>query len=167
MPTLHVLQDRRTNKRVQVIEADVMPTLVQLRLDTKRTTYVGSKGDLTVWITDVDLPARKKEPAMLLARKTNPSEHHVYVLLGELWMLLDPEDIPAAQRQREIISNLTERLYGFVTKPDWNRVLDAIYDFADDLTHAKPPAGFTLAQWLQALAEDDMILKFNGQAMNG
>lgn len=166
-PTLHVLQRRSDNRRVAAIEADLMPTLLQLRLDSARTTYVGAKGDLTAWITDVELPARKREPALMLANKTNPKERHAYVLLRELWMLLDPEDLGAAKRQGEAIAALTERLYGFVTKQDLHRVLDAIYDFAQDLVHAKPPAGFNQAQWLRALAEDDMTLTFNGEAMNG
>ena len=165
--SLHALQRRADNKKFAEIEADLMPTMVKLRLDQKRSTYVGRKGDITVFLTEVEMPARKKEPALLLAARTDPANRHVYVLLRELWLLLDPQDLAASQKQAEAINAMTERLFGFVTKDDTFRVLDAIYDFADDLKNAKPPVWMTPGQWLQALAEDDMTFLVNGRAVNG
>lgn len=168
------LQRRRDNARLAELEADLMPTLTALKLAHKRTTYVGRKGDLTCWLTDMEIGARKREPCLLLANKTSPLERHVYVPLNHLWLLVDP-DIPddTAQTlhnrtmQQRAVLDMTERLYGFVTQQDTFRVLDALFDFAEDLKNAKPPQGYTLGQWLQALAEDDMVLTHNGQVMNG
>lgn len=158
--TLHALQRRADNKRFAELEADLMPTLNQLRLDLTRTTYVGRKGDLTAWLTDIDLPARKRQPALLLANAANPKERHVHVLLNELWVVLEHH------HNREIILQMAERLYGFVTQQNVFRILDALFDFAEDLKNAKPPRWMTHAQWLQALAEDDMTFTFNGHALN-
>lgn len=159
--TIHALRRRADNRQFAAIEADLMPTLVALRKDRTTTTFVGRKGDLTCWLTHVDLPARKSEPAMLLAATTDPANRHVYILLSELWVVLEHT------RNVKLIQRLTARLYGFPTKQDEFRVLDALFDFAEDLKNAKPPPGFDSAAWLQALAEDDMILNVNGQARNG
>lgn len=166
-PSLHALQRRSDNTRLAALEADTLPTLTKLRLDMKRTSYVGTKGNLTCFITDIELGARKAEPALLIANRTSPTDRHVYVRLGELWQLIDPADPEAVSKQQKAIVALTERLYGFVTRDDSFRVLDAIYDFAQDLIHAKPPTWITNAQWLQALAEDDMTISSGGIVLNG
>jgi hypothetical protein len=165
--SLHALQRRADNKQFAEIEADLMPTLTAMRLDEKRTSYVGRKGDLTVLLTEVDMPARKREPAMLLVHRADPTNKHVYVLLREMWVLLDPVDLAATQAQAAAVNAMAERLFGFVTKDDCYRVLDVIYDFADDLKNAKPPVWMTHGQWLQALAEDDMTFIQNGVVVNG
>lgn len=172
-PALTALQ-RRDRERLNAIEADVMPALVALRLDAKQDVYVGSKGDLVCFLTAVDLPGRKKEPAILLANKQQPVQRQVTIQLRNLWQLVDPDisgDRKATARnratQRSIVLELTEHLYGFVTQQDTFRVLDAIYDFAEDLKNARPPQGYSLGQWLQALAEDDMTVSFNGRQMHG
>lgn len=163
---IHALQRRKDNAYMATVEADLMPAFTQLKLGTKRTSYVGTKGDITCFLSDVDLPARKKEPALLLVAKTDPQSRHVYVLLGELWKLCDPETPQQVKAQKAAILAMCERLYGFVSKQDCYRVLDAIYDFAQDLKDAKPPRGYSLNEWLAALAEDDMIFNLNGVAVN-
>ena len=165
--TLQALSRRKDNTALAAIEADVMPAFTALKLGTKRTSYVGTKGDLTCFVSDVDLPARKKEPAMLLVAKTDPQNRHVYVLLSELWKLCDPDTPGAVRVQKAAIVGMCERLYGFVSRQDCYRVLDAIYDFAQDLKDAKPPRGYSFGEWLQALAEDDMAFNVNGNLVNG
>lgn len=165
--TLQALSRRKDNAALAAIEADVMPAFTALKLGTKRTSYVGTKGDLTCFVSDVDLPARKKEPAMLLVAKTDPQNRHVYVLLSELWKLCDPDTPGAVRAQKAAIVGMCERLYGFVSRQDCYRVLDAIYDFAQDLKDAKPPRGYSFGEWLQALAEDDMAFNVNGNLVNG
>lgn len=159
-PTIQALQRQSDDGYFAAVEADLMPTLVKLRLDQKQTTYVGRKGDLTAWVTYVDLPARKREPALLLACSTDPATRHVYVQLAELWVVLEDKD------NRRIIQQMAQRLYGFPTRDDEFRVLDALFDFAEDLKNAKPPVGFDQRAWLQALAEDDMVLIFNDEKRN-
>lgn len=164
--SLHALQRSKDNTYMATVEADLMPAFTALKLGTKRTSYVGAKGDLTCFISDVDLPARKKEPALLLVARTDPTNRHVYVLLSELWRLCDPATPGEVAAQKAAILAMCERLYGFVTRQDCYRVLDAIYDFAQDLKDAKPPRGYSLNEWLQALAEDDMAFNFNGVTVN-
>lgn len=149
------------NPQLAAIEADLMPTLVQLRLDMQRTSYVGRKGDLTVFITDVDLGARKKEPALLMVNRNDPTNRQFRWPLSRLWVLLNHE------HNRVIFQRAAQLLYAFPTQMDEHRVLDVLFDFADDLKNAKPVAGITQQQWLDALAEDDMKLTFNGEVKNG
>lgn len=163
---LQALQRRSDNRRMAELEADAMPTLTALKLDMQRSTYVGAKANLTCFITDIDVGARKREPALLLANRTSPTERNVFVPMSSLWLLLDPDTLEAKEAQRAAVTALCERLFGFVTKDDCFKLLDALYDFAQDLVHAKPPTWMTHAQWLQALAEDDMTLNINGVAVN-
>lgn len=179
IPGLGRLQRRSDNGYMAELEADVMPALTKLRLETTSTTYVGRKGDLVCFLTDLETGPRKREATLLMTNRRDPQNRHVHVLLGQLWLLLDPvlyrldgavdqAKTERAQRaQQQALLAMTERLYGFVTQQDSIRVLDALFDFAEDLKNAKPPRGFSLGQWLQALAEDDMTLTFNGQAMSG
>jgi hypothetical protein len=142
------------------VEADLMPTLVQLRLDMQRTAFVGRKGDLTVFITDVDLGGRKKEPAILMVNRTDPVNRQFRWPLSRLWLLLNHE------ANRVVFQRAAALLYGFPTQMDEHRILDVLFDFADDLKNAKPVTPMTNQQWLQALAEDDMILTFDGAKRN-
>ena len=45
--TLQALSRRKDNTALAAIEADVMPAFTALKLGTKRTSYVGTKGDLS------------------------------------------------------------------------------------------------------------------------
>ena len=147
--------------QLAAIEADLMPTLVQLRLDMQRTTPIGRKGDLLVFITDIDTGARKQEPAILMVNRSDPTKRQFRWPLSRLWMLLEHEqNVVVFQRAARL-------LYAFPTQMDEHRVLDVLFEFADDLKNAKPAPGITKQQWLDALAEDDMILNFNGVAKNG
>lgn len=142
------------------LEAELMPTLVQLRLDMQRTSYVGRKGDLTVFITDLDLGGRKKEPALLMVNRSDPVNRQFRWPLSRLWVLLEHEHNMA------VFQRAAQLLYGFPTRQDEYRVLDVLFDFADDLKNAKPLASITHQQWLGALAEDGMTFKVNGVAVN-
>ena len=163
--SLHALK-QPTDAKQAAMDAEIMPAYNALKLGTKRSSYIGTKGDLTCFLTDVDLPARKKEPAMLLAAKSDPTNRHVHILLSELWILCDPATPADAKRQQFAIRAMCERLYGFVTQQDCYRVLDAVYDFAQDLQQAKPPRGYSLQEWMQALADDDMSFTFGGEVVN-
>lgn len=167
------LQRRDTGEPFAALEADTMPALTQLRLDLTRSTYVGRKGDLIATITDVEVTTWKRVPMLVLAHRNDPVNRQVMIPMESLWLLLSPEipdDLRATlanrERQRQAILALAERLFGFATRFDCERVLDALFDFAEDLKNAKPPAQMTPAQWLAALAEDDMVLSINDQAQN-
>lgn len=168
------LRRRADNTEYAAIEADLMPAFTELKLAATATTYVGAKGDLIAMLTDLDAGARKRTPALVLAHKANPRERNVFIPLTAMWLLIDPDIPDDAKRTREnrekqqhAIRALAGRLYGFVTADDTYRVIDALYDFADDLKNAKPPRGFNHTEWLEALAADDMKFLVNGVALNG
>lgn len=175
------MQRRSDNRRFAEIDAETMPALNALKLDLTRSAFIARKGDLLCILTDVDLGARSKQTALLLANRRDPAVRKAYILFSQLWLLIDPEVRPsdfitpvrAAQatthniaEQKRCIRDLTERLYGFVTRDDETRVIDAVFECYADLQHAKPPAWMTQTQWLHALAEDDMTVFENGIAVN-
>lgn len=172
--TLQVLQRRDDNKRFAAIEADLMPAFTALKLDLKRSTYLGRKGDLLCFLIEVKGDGWKRDPALLLANKNDPRNRNTYVVLNELWLLVDP-DIPddrmaTMQNRRDqasALNTMAEHLYGFVMRESADRVLDAVFEFAEDLKNAKPPTWMSAAQWQHALAEDDMILRINDVVVNG
>lgn len=176
---LHVLQRRSDNARFAEVEADLMPAFTALKLDMARTSFVGRKGDLMLFLTDVELGQRKRESALMMANRRDPTVRKAYILFSQLWLLIDPDirnpitghiDREATahnvREQTRTLDNLTERLFGFVTRDDTYRVIDAVFDFYTDIQHAKPPHWMTQAQWLHALAEDDMTVFENGVAVN-
>ena len=180
---IQYLQRRSDNSRFAQLDADTMPALNALKLDMTRSAILGKKGDLLCVLTDVDVGQRKREPALLLANRRDAANRKVYILFNQLWLLIDPDINPedtltgsksqAAQatahnrRERDrALMALTERLYGFVTRDDVTRVIDAVFDCYRDIQLAKPPRWMTQAEWLHALAEDDMTVFENGVAVN-
>lgn len=175
------LQRRADNARFAELDAETMPALNALKLDLTRTTFIGKKGDLLCFLTDMDMGARQKQTALLMAHKRDPRLRQVSILFSQLWVLIDPkvqagigisEQVAAKatlrniEMQRHAIRSLTERLYGFVTSDDETRVIDAVFDCYLDIQHAKPPTWMSKAEWLHALAEDDMTVFENGIAVN-
>lgn len=174
-PMLHADAQRRVDKDKEfaAIEKDLMPALVQLRLDQNDTTYVGKKHDLVCFLIHVNRGPRKREPAILLVNQRYPTTQNTHLLLSELWLLIDPvvQDDPVATRalqanQQSALRMMAEHLYGFVMRDSANYVLDAVFEFAEDLKNAKPPRNYNHQQWLQACAEDDLTFHYNGVAVN-
>ncbi len=155
------------------LDAEIMPALSALKMDMTRSTFIARKGDLLCVLTDVDLGAREKQTALLLAHRNAPATRKAYILFNQLWLLVSPDvpDNPQATRhnraqQKRAITSLCERLYGFVTSDDINRVIDAVYECYTDLQNALPPSWVSKRDWMDALAADDMGIMFNGVAVN-
>lgn len=153
------------------LSEELTPTLVATTLGIKNYKVLGAKGDLAVILTQTPVHGTKDEPALLLANRRFPKDRHTYIPLSALWQLVIPTTSEKPTRQwqerlRQTVMALTERLYGFVTQQDAFRVQDAIYEFAEDLQEAPPPAWMTKQQWLDALAADDWGIRLNGQRLN-
>lgn len=155
------------------LDAEVMPALHALKMDLTRSTFIAKKGDLLCILTDVDVGARDKQTALLLANHREPTTRKAYILFSQLWLLVSPDvhDSPRAtahnrSEQKRTLTNLCERLYGFVTRDDVSRVIDAVYEVYTDLQNALPPAWVSKQEWMDALAQDDMSILHNGMAVN-
>lgn len=142
------------------IEAEFLPVLHALKKERKHFRWIGAKGDIVAFLTQLQVtPGRSDEPTLCLANKRNPRESHVYIPLSHLWMMVEPNAMRAAAPK------LCERLYGLVTKDGCFRILDVVYDFAEDLKNAPPPRWLSNAEWMQAIAEDGMASRLNGQVV--
>ena len=158
-PGIRSLQRRSDNTPFGKLEAELMPALVALRNAYARCTFVGRKGDLVLSIVDIDEGPWKKTPALLLVNRADPNRQFRWPL-NRLWLLLEHE------HNRAAFARAAELLFAFPTRQDENRVLDALFDFAEDLKNAKPPQGYSVQEWLQALAEDDMHVTAHHQVLN-
>ena len=149
----------KSAKLMALKDASIMPTLAALKLDAVRTNWIGRKGDLLLFLTEKDLGTGRR-PCLLIANANNPTVRHVFFKLEDLWMIV-------SARAQEVAMKMAEQLYGFVTRDDAFRVLDALFDFGEDLKNAPPPRWISHQQWLNALAEDGMTFYKNGESENG
>lgn len=140
-------------------DASIMPTLAALKLEATRTNWIGRKGDLSLFLTEKDL-GRGRRPCLLIANAHSPTARHVFFQLEDLYLII-------TSRAQEVAMAMAQQLYGFVTKADAFRVLDVLFDFADDLKNAPPPRWISHKDWLAALAEDGMTFYEHGEAANG
>jgi hypothetical protein len=134
-------------------EKAYLPSMEAMRLGLRNYSIVGGKGDLVVFLTQARLgDANEDTECMVIARRRFPKEHHVYIPLRDLWRMLQPRSI------HEVIPNIAQRLYGFVTKNDLFRVCDVLFDFADDLKNAPPPRVMSAQQMMDTAASDGFTL---------
>lgn len=134
------------------------PTLQAERLGLRDVRFVGRKGDLLVLLSSATLAeGAKEEPVLVLANARAPRERHVLVPLSHLWRMLEPEAM------RTVAPTLCRHLYGVITQDDLFRVMDALYDFADDLKDAPPPPRLGAGAWYDALARDGFTFTVNGE----
>jgi hypothetical protein len=141
------------------VEAEFLPVLHALKKENAHYRWIGAKGDLVAFLTQLEINPGRAEPTLCLANKRTPTERHVYIPLSHLWMMIEPNAMQVA------VPQLAERLYGFVTRADCMRVLDAVYEFAEDLKNAPPPRWLTVNQWMRAIAEDGMASRINGNVV--
>jgi len=142
--------------------AEFLPNTVATAIGMKRHEYLGAKGDLLAFLSQIRPPDRKRDvPALVLANRRDPANKHVFYPLPDLWKVMEPRAMV------EIVPELCRHLYGFVTKDDIFRVMDALFEWAEDLQKSKPPAFIGSKQWMQALAQDGFTIQVNGEAISG
>ena len=140
---------------------DMTRNLVAAQLSRKNFTPIGRKGDLLCFLTEITIAgAGKAEPALVLANHRNPRERHTYILLSQMWAFAEP------QAMTKIAPQLAVKLYGFVTKQDCFRIIDAFYDFADDLRKAPPPHWLSNRDRAAALAQDGWLTRRDGRTVD-
>lgn len=136
-------------------------------------TLVGSKGDLSVYMTNIEFEGGEgAEPALYIRNEhrkdaTTGGCPVFMVLLQELW-LYRPDDRDRGRNHsygdmHTRLANGCEALYGMVTKQGIYRIHDTILDFVDDLKNLKPPPEMTRDEWKARLARHGVTLKIDGK----
>lgn len=128
---------------------------------TERHSHVGRKGDLTVELHFGDFDTgHGRQAALVLVR---PGRAQACIPFNTLWQYCERNALQV------MVPPLTEQLYGFVTKMDSFRVMDAILDFLDDLRQAPPdPQQFrdmSLDSFLESCVQEglDFFVEYGGK----
>jgi hypothetical protein len=151
-----------TPQQATQAQKEYAPHLVAMSVGLRNYSQVGKVGDLIAILTQAKFDATgKTEPCLVIAAAQNPRERHVFIPLSQMWRMVEP-------RQNVLMARaLCEKLYGFVTRFDAMRVVDALYEFAEDLKNAPPPREMTSQEFLQACADDGFVFTRNDEKVNG
>lgn len=144
------------------IDRELLPTVHELGLASKNFRYIGRKGDLVAFLAQFPLSAddRREHPVLLLANARTPRERRIMFPLRQLWQVVEPRALA------DVAIPLAQHLYGFVTRDDAFRVLDALLEFAEDLKNAPTPAWISERDYLAALGRDGFVLRRDGADLN-
>lgn len=103
-----------------------------VELETMQYSHVGRKGDLTVQLHYGDLGTGHGRQAAFYIFCARRERHGVFVPLSMMWQYAERDAL------HTMIPPLAEQVFGFVTKQDAYRLLDAILDYLDDLRKSPP-----------------------------
>lgn len=159
-----VLPAFREAKAQQATQAQqaYAPHVVAMAVGLRNYSHVGKVGDLIGILTQAKFDATgKTEPCLVIAAASNPRERHVFIPMSQMWRMVDPHQNAMMARA------LAEKLYGFTTKFDAMRVVDALYEFAEDLKNAPPPREMTSQEFMQACADDGFTFTLDNKKVNG
>lgn len=99
---------------------------------TTRHSHVGQKGDLTVELHFGDFgTGHGRQAALCLFRRGHEADG-VFVPLSMMWQFAERDALNV------MIPPMAKQVYGFVTRQDEFRLLDAILDYLDDLRKSPP-----------------------------
>ena len=147
-----------------------MDQLETTPVGSRRHNFVGVKGDLRVELHYADVNDGHGRQACLYVFRQRDPKGGVLVPFAGLWRYREEADgltrylrgreLDAAASAEVIQLNsrlLAKHLYGFVTKQDEIRVLDAIMDYAEDLKNHKPEPGTdkSLDEFLEECERED------------
>ena len=137
-----------------------MERIETTQMGTRRHSYVGSKGDLRVELHFASVGGRERQ-ACLYVFKFNDPKNGVLIPFDSMWQYAQRGAID------KVIKPLAAKLYGFVTRQDEFRVLDAVMDYLDDLKNHKPEPDQdpTLDEFLQDCEETvgEFYLEIGGE----
>lgn len=100
-----------------------------------RHTFVGVKGDLRIELRYADVNDGHGRQACLYIHAMRRPQDGVYIPFEQMWLYAK------ADRAPEVVRKLCAHIYGFVTKQDEYRLLDAIFDYMEDLKNHRPEPG--------------------------
>jgi hypothetical protein len=123
---------------------------------TIRWRDIGKKGDLRVELHYGDFKTGHGRQAALCIYKFDKPDNQVFIPLSTMWMYAEKDALHI------MIPTPAKQLYGFVTKQDQYRVLDAVMDYLGDLRKSPPEPEFMKCQSLNAFLQscDDEGLEF-------
>lgn len=130
---------------------------------TTRHSHVGKKGDLTIELHYGDFQTGHGRQAALYIWAQGRQTNGVYVPLSQMWQFAERESLQL------MIPPMAEKVYGFVTRNDLFRLLDAILDYLDDLRKSPPDPNLfkdrSLNAFLQSFADEglDFEVKVGGR----
>jgi hypothetical protein len=121
---------------------------------TTRHGHVGQKGDLTVELHYGDFDTGHGRQAALYVYSRNRQADGAFIPLSMMWQFAEREAL------HMMIPPMAERVFGFVTKQDQFRLLDAILDYLDDLRKSPPDPNLfkdrSLKAFLQSCADEGL-----------
>lgn len=133
---------------------------------TTRHSDVGKKGDLTVELHYGDFQTGHGRQAALYIWRAKQSEG-VFIPLSAMWQYAEHDALNV------MVKPLAKKLYGFVTKQDEIRLLDAALDYLEDLRKSPPdPELFkdrSLNAFLESCADEglDFFVDVNNERVVG
>ncbi|MGO4700280.1 hypothetical protein [Dyella sp. 2RAB6] len=133
---------------------------------TTRHSFVGKKGDLLVELHFGDFNTGHGRQAALKIFSRRLQDNAVYIPLSELWKFTEADALHV------LVPILAKQIYGFVTKDDQYRVLDAIVDYLGDLRKSPPDPSLSdrsLDRFLESCADEgvDFFVDVNGKRVVG
>lgn len=145
----------------------VMPPSYDTRTEvtTEKHSHVGRKGDLTIELHYGDFgDGRGKQPALHIYHLT-PSRG-AFLPLSDMWQCMEREAFVVMAKP------IADRCYGFVTRDDMVRVMDALLEYLDDLRQAPPAPKFRykkLDDFLESCEREglSMFVDINGERLIG
>lgn len=133
---------------------------------TSRHSHVGKKGDLIVELHYGDFDTGHGRQAALFIRRADPRKG-VFIPLSTMWQYAEHDAIHL------MIPPLAEQLYGFVTKDDIFRIMDAVMDYLGDLRKSPPDPDLykdkSLDAFMEGCAQEglDFFVEVNGKRTVG
>ncbi len=120
-------------------------------MGSRRHSFVGVKGDLRVELHYADVNDGNGRQACLYLFKVNAPKDGVLVPFAGMWRFAEKDAL------HTVVVPVARKLYGFDTRMDQTRVLDAMLDYLEDLKNHKPEPGLdkSLDQFLEECEKED------------
>jgi hypothetical protein len=126
-----------------------MDKIETTQMGSRRHSFVGVKGDLRVELHYASIGGGERQACLYLFKVSDP-KNGVLVPFDSMWQYAQRDAID------KVVKPLAAKLYGFVTRMDEFRVLDAVMDYLEDLKNHKPEPGLdtSLDDFLESCEEE-------------